>query len=72
MSASIKIMLYSDEGPVPTIVSIASSPAEKARIEWQAIVGTAEHLLRNHRDLLLESQLTALQLFIAAQGQGES
>ena len=40
MSASIKITLYSDEGPAPEIQSLSSSREEASRIEWLALVGT--------------------------------
>jgi hypothetical protein len=69
VSASIKITLYSDEGPKPTIVSIAANPEEAAQIEWRLLVGTAEHLLRNHREQLPEPQLAALQALVATRGE---
>lgn len=70
MSASIKVTLYSDEGPTPSIVSIASSSEEEARIEWSVLVGTAAHLLLNHRERMSTPQLAALQTLVAMQ-QGE-
>ena len=67
--SSIKVTLYSDEGRAPTIVSIASSPVEAMRIEWALLVGTAEHLLRNHREHLCERQIAALRLLLGVQEQ---
>ena len=64
MSASIKITLYSDEGPAPTIVSLATSAEAAAEIEWQALVGTAEHLLRNYREQLHETQRATLETLL--------
>lgn len=69
MSASIKITLYSDEGRTPTITSMTTSREEAARIEWLVLVGTAEHLLRNHHDRLLEPQLAALETLLDARGE---
>ena len=63
---SIKITLYSNEGPFPEITAIAGSRKEHAQLEWVAIVGTAEHLLRNHREHLSVAQLAAVQAFLAA------
>lgn len=65
MSASIKITLYSDEGPAPTIVSIAPRAEDAAQIEWQALVGTAAHLLRNYRGQLHETQTASLETLLA-------
>lgn len=70
MSASIKITLYSDEGPTPTIVGIAQSPEESARIEWAALVGTAEHLLRNHRERMPAPKLAALETLVVEGRRG--
>ena len=70
MSASIKITLYSDEGRAPTIVSIASSLEEEARIEWLMLIGTAEHLLRNHRERIPAPQLAALETLVAEGRRG--
>lgn len=64
--SSIKITLYSNEGPVPDITSIGGSSRELAQLEWAALVGTAEHLLRNCRELLRAEQLAAIQALIAA------
>ncbi len=66
MSASIKITLYSNEGPIPEIVSIAPGPRAAAQIEWTALVGTADHLLRNHREQLSAAQVAAIQPLLAA------
>jgi len=64
VSASIKITLYSDEGPAPEIQSLSSSREEASRIEWLALVGTAKHLLRGHREHLPAPQLAALKALV--------
>ena len=70
--SSIKITLYSDEGPRPEITSITRGPKEAAQIEWAALAGTAEHLLRNHREQLSGAQLAAVQAFLAASKESAS
>lgn len=70
--SSIKITLYSDEGPAPTITSIASGLNDAAQIEWSALVGTAAHLLRNHREQLSATRQAALETFLAASKESAS
>jgi hypothetical protein len=70
--SSIKITLYSNEGPRPEITSITSGPKEAAQIEWTALVGTAEHLLRNGSDQLSGKQLAAVQALVAASKESAS
>jgi hypothetical protein len=69
VTASIKVTLYSDEGPSPTIVINHVGPKDAARIEWRLLVGTAQHLLRNYREQLPEPHLAVLQRLVATQGE---
>ena len=59
--SSIKVTLYSNEGPVPEITSISSGPKEAAQLEWAVLVGVANHLLRKASDQMSTAQITVLQ-----------
>ncbi|HSX23337.1 MAG TPA: hypothetical protein VLE97_11240 [Gaiellaceae bacterium] len=66
MSASIKVTLYRDEGQAPAIVIMAAREKDAADVEWLAVVGTAQHLLRNYRAQLAEPQCVALEALLRA------
>jgi hypothetical protein len=68
VTASIKVTLYSDEGPTPSIVINAPNTDEAASVEWLTLVGIARHYAR--RDGITSAQRAAINfLIVVAEGR---